>query len=55
MTDLSQYGECLIEIERQKMLLDTWRLALQTIANGRGSAEWGRIALAALDKEQRHG
>ena len=61
MTDLSQYGDCLIEVERQKIeierqsqLIDTWRIALRTIAGGdMQDGRWGRIALEALDKERK--
>jgi hypothetical protein len=38
--------------ERQEKLLDTWRLALQLIANSDDGGRLGRIALEALDKEK---
>jgi len=37
--------------EQQEKLIRTWRIALQTIANG-DDGRWGRIALEALDKEK---
>jgi len=39
--------------ERQEKLLNTWRIALQTIARGQDGGMWGAIALEALDKEKR--
>jgi len=42
------------ELEQAKQLIDTWRLALLTIAGGdMQDGRWGRIALEALDKEQK--
>jgi hypothetical protein len=35
-----------------RQLLDTWRLALQLIANSDDGGRLGRIALEALDKEK---
>jgi len=39
-------------LEEREKLLDTWRIALQTIARG-DSGMWGAIALEALDKEKK--
>ena len=38
--------------ERQEKLIDTWRIALQTIVRLPDGANGRRIALEALDKEK---
>jgi len=55
MTGTPAYEDILQEeIEQQKQLIDTWRIALLTIAGGdMQDGRWGRIALEALDKERK--
>jgi len=51
--DSASYTRLSTKLEQQKQLLDTWRIALRFIANGDDGGRWGRIALEALDKEQK--